>query len=224
MPIAGEKYDPQAKEFELVPAGLHAFRFYGIIDVGTREDVYQGNPTYKHEFWLGFELSNTKMKDGRPFVVSQICNLSKSKFKSGLYACANSNLFKTVLKNWRPGLTVNAAGKPVAGVDLAYIIGLLGETGGMLVKHSPDKKDPSKKRWDIAAFMEQPPVECGPLVNPIMNCSTLTDAIPETMKWVQKRRDACLELNGGVLIMEAPKQTAAEETLTSDYVDDDIPF
>jgi hypothetical protein len=74
--------------YELVPAGNHVGTCYRVIDLGTHVEQFPGNePKRVHKVMIGWELTDEKMSDGRPFVTAQEYNLSsheKSKFRKHL--------------------------------------------------------------------------------------------------------------------------------------------
>lgn len=59
-----------SKEFELPPKGLQVARCFMIVDLGTQDGTFQGQPKKDRKIYLGWELPKTKMDDGRPFMVS----------------------------------------------------------------------------------------------------------------------------------------------------------
>lgn len=63
-------------EFEIAPQGNHVATCYQVIDLGFQESNWQGNISWKHKVFVNFELSNEKMKDGRPFSVGARYTLS----------------------------------------------------------------------------------------------------------------------------------------------------
>jgi hypothetical protein len=62
---------PSETKFELVPAGTHLALCYRVIDLGTQETVYMGQPKKQHKVLLSWELPDEKMTDGRPYTISQ---------------------------------------------------------------------------------------------------------------------------------------------------------
>lgn len=57
-------------EFELAPSGMHPARCYMMCDLGIQESQFNGETKHLHKIRLSFELTNTHMKDGQPFSVS----------------------------------------------------------------------------------------------------------------------------------------------------------
>jgi hypothetical protein len=72
--------DAGGTNFEQPPAGAHVARCIRIIDIGTQKGEYQGQPTFKHQFIMGWELSNELMTSGdsagKPFTVSKFYTAS----------------------------------------------------------------------------------------------------------------------------------------------------
>ena len=66
--------------FEQPPTGTHIARCVRFIDIGTQKGEYQGEPTMKHQFVLGWELPNELMQNGefqgKPFMVSKFYTAS----------------------------------------------------------------------------------------------------------------------------------------------------
>jgi len=86
---------------ELPEAGLHPARLVWLIDLGTMDEASYDDPTVmkpKHQILLGFELSGDKMKDGRPFMVSERYTVTNGKW--GPYVSKSSKL-REVLKSWK---------------------------------------------------------------------------------------------------------------------------
>lgn len=72
--------DAGGTTFEQPPAGAHIARCIRIIDIGTQKGEYQGQPTFKHQFIMSWELSNELMTSGdstgKPFTVSKFYTAS----------------------------------------------------------------------------------------------------------------------------------------------------
>jgi hypothetical protein len=62
---------PNDSDFELPPAGTHLALCYRVIDLGTQKTTYLGQAKEQHKVMLSWELPEEKMKDGRPFTISQ---------------------------------------------------------------------------------------------------------------------------------------------------------
>lgn len=98
MEIRSNKENPSA--------GMHPARLYGVIDLGTQTWEYQGSPSSGHKVMFMFELPESLMKSGLPFVVSKEYIVSTSK---------NAALYK-MMKSWK-GIEI---GK---GFDTKLILG-----------------------------------------------------------------------------------------------------
>jgi hypothetical protein len=72
--------------FESPPAGTYGARFIRIIDLGTQDDTYEGQPIEVRKVIIMWEL-NKMMADNRPFVASKEFRFSMHK---------NANLRKTI--------------------------------------------------------------------------------------------------------------------------------
>lgn len=62
---------PNETDFELPPAGTHIGVCYRVVDLGTQEGSYMGQPKKQHKVLVSWELPDEKMSDGRPFTISQ---------------------------------------------------------------------------------------------------------------------------------------------------------
>lgn len=80
---------PIGQDFEIASSGTHLGRCYRIVDIGTSR--YEKFNKYIRKIIILFELSNLKMKDGKPFIVSLFCTLSLNR-KSTL---------RKLLEQWR---------------------------------------------------------------------------------------------------------------------------
>jgi hypothetical protein len=77
----------QSKERELVEAGIHTARCYQVIDLGRQRVFVQGQEKLQHKVFIGFELPEALMADGRPFSIGREFTLSlneKSKLRAVL--------------------------------------------------------------------------------------------------------------------------------------------
>lgn len=70
--------EEQQNNFELVPAGTYVATCYRIIDLGTQKNEYQGKTNFHHQIIIGWELTDEKMKDGKPFAMQKFYNLSSN--------------------------------------------------------------------------------------------------------------------------------------------------
>lgn len=139
--------DKPQKEFELCPDGLHRMRLVWLVDLGTHEDNYKGEITDKKKILLGFELIDTAMKDGRPFLVSQEYNISPSKY-GGYYAAKTSNLF-ALAKSWLK-VDESKAGK------IGTFGTALGSLGQVLLSHHEYTNAEGKQRTKVKIDAIQP--------------------------------------------------------------------
>lgn len=83
----------EQKEFELIPAGNHIGVCYLIADLGTQDrPPYQGQEKQPcHQLIIGWELTNTLMSTGEPFVISKRYNVfsaENSKFRKDIESWA----------------------------------------------------------------------------------------------------------------------------------------
>jgi len=70
--------------FEHAPVGTHVARCYSIVDIGTQHSSHLGKPTTRNQIVVFFELAETLMEDGKPFIVTKFYTNSLNE-KSNLY-------------------------------------------------------------------------------------------------------------------------------------------
>ena len=78
-------------DFEITPEGTHIATCYMVVDLGHQKTTYKGVEKVKPQILVGWELTNEKMKDGRPFAASKIYNA---------FFAEKANLRKD-LESWR---------------------------------------------------------------------------------------------------------------------------
>ena len=189
--------------FELVPPGTHIARCYQVVDLGTQKTVWKGEEKKQHKIFLGFELPDELMSDGRPFAVGNRYTLSLSE---------KANL-RGVLEAWR--------GQPFTeeeanGFDIEK---LLGVPCMVNVVHNTTN---GKTYANIAGIVKLPKnTKCPDPVNPPVKFSFENfsneqfQALPE---WLRKAIIQADEYSGG----NSPKQT--NHTSEDVPFSDDIPF
>jgi hypothetical protein len=105
-----------SREFEIAPAGNHVAICYAMVDLGHQKTMYRNRDTgveeekLQHKAYIGWELCNEPMADGRPFMVSRQLTMS-------LHEKAT---MRAILESWR--------GRPftddeLTGFDLKNILG-----------------------------------------------------------------------------------------------------
>ena len=99
-----------AREFEIAPAGNHVAICYAMVDLGQQHVVFNNEEKWQRKVYIGWELSNEQMADGRPFMVSR-------QFTMSLH---EKSTLRAVLESWR--------GRPftddeLMGFDLKNILG-----------------------------------------------------------------------------------------------------
>jgi hypothetical protein len=134
-------------DFERVPAGTFVATCYRIIDLGTQQGEWKGQPKFQHKVMFSWEFPDELMSDGRPFTIHQRYTLSASQ-KAKL---------RQDLESWR--------GVPFTDADFgAFDIGdVLGKSCLMGVVHEP--KD-GKVYENISSILKLPKgMTPPPLVN-----------------------------------------------------------
>ena len=130
---------------EPIPAGAYAARCYSIVDLGTREEIIQGNAKVLRKVRVTFELPTERRvfseeKGEQPCVISKEFNLTLSE-KSTL---------RSFLKSWRGKDFTEAEAK---AFDVANLIGapcLLN------IIHVAGKANPSRMYDEISSVSPLP--------------------------------------------------------------------
>ena len=187
---------------ELIPEGMHTGRLYGIIDLGTHKDSYQGVESEKHKIRLIWELE-PKMADGKPFAIGKDYTITRGKW--GPYIAKTSALFD-LLKTW-----VKWDEKKIKLGNLGQLIG---QEALVTISHEKGKADPSKtyaKLGPVLPLMKGMKAE--DLVNEPIIYELGGDNLDKLPQWLQDKIGKCLEWNGGV---SAPKMADGITTNADD--------
>jgi hypothetical protein len=130
------------------PEGLHIARCYAVIDLGMQINKAFGNTSPK--VLIGWELSNTLMPDGKPFIQMQSYTASIS---------PNSKL-RGLLEAWR--------GKGFTPAELQgfQLQSILGAPCYLTIKHTPNPQ--ASQPWaNVISICTLPSsVTCPPAINP----------------------------------------------------------
>ena len=187
---------------ELIPEGKHNARLIWIIDLGTHKDVFQGQEKFPHKIYLGFELVDTAMADGRPFMWGHKYNITNGKF--GPYISRTSNLFK-MLKGWQKDWDEKKLS------NLGCLGSLIGAPARLTIAHEPDKND-AEKIWAVCESIKpvNPKEEVAMPTNKTILYALGDPCETELAPWILGIISQCLERNGGI-----PKLNQSE---------DDMPF
>jgi hypothetical protein len=217
------------KEFKPVPEGNHTARCYRVIDLGTQDVEFQGEPKLMHKVLIGWELDGEaedgtplKTDDGRPLTVSKQYTLSLSK---------KANL-RADLESWR--------GKAFSDDELkGFNIGqLLGVYCMVTVKHDVKGEKTytnvaSVARWPAALKNAKfSPVHINEMFDVDAPDMQMFDTFPD---WLKDKIKACLEWASPAAV-EKPKAAEQKRTATAqsgdasqpptewDELDSEIPF
>jgi hypothetical protein len=172
---------------ELPEAGLYPARLVWLIDLGTMDEPSYEDPTQmkaKHQILLGFELSGDKMKDGRPFLVSERYTVTNGKW--GPYVSKSSKL-REVLKSWKnwDEQTSSKLGNLAVQVGTEAFINVSVETS---------KKDPAKKYTKMGAVMPLPKgMKVDPQTNPNLVYAIGNEGFDLLPDYIKKRIEASYE-------------------------------
>jgi len=80
-----------ARDFEIAPAGNHVAICYAMVDLGQQHVVFNNEEKWQRKVYIGWELSNEQMADGRPFMVSR-------QFTMSLH---EKSTLRAILESWR---------------------------------------------------------------------------------------------------------------------------
>lgn len=95
---------------EPAPTGTHAAWCFGMIDLGTQTNQYEGQQKIAHKVWIWWELADEKQADGKPFRLGGFYSVSLHE-KSSL---------RKMLQGWR-GVPFTA--EELDRFDLVTIVG-----------------------------------------------------------------------------------------------------
>lgn len=163
---------------EPIPAGAYAARCYSIVDLGTREEIIQGNAKVLRKVRVTFELPTERRvfneeKGEQPCVISKEFNLVLSE-KSTLRA---------FLRSWRGKDFTEEEAK---AFDVAKLIGA---ACLLNIIHVKGKANPSKTYDEIGSVSPLPKgMACPPQENPSFEFSldeydqAAYDALPNFLK------------------------------------------
>ena len=97
---------------EQAPIGNHVAVCFGVAELGSHKTKYG----YKPKIRLFFELSNELMTNGKPFVISEACNISLGRNKEG-----KAGRLLELLEGWRGRKFTD---KELEAFDVAKLIGV----------------------------------------------------------------------------------------------------
>jgi len=101
-------YGSTGNTFQQCPTGNHAAILIKIVDLGTQEGEYKGEPTSRRQELWTWELPNELMEDGQPFIISKFYTASLGD-KSNLFKDLTSWLGKTPERNLDPETMIGKA-------------------------------------------------------------------------------------------------------------------
>ena len=187
----------------LAPEGAHPAMLYSIIDLGTKMDSFQGaTPQPKHEIQLTWELLDTQMEDGKPYVISKAFTVTPSQYEAGAFYFAKTSNINKLLQKWT-GKDDKVCSKTYTLTDMVHN----NTPCTVTVEHIEGRKDASKVYDVIESVKPYKGKEKLKPFNPRLILD-LDDKLPEGIApWIVTRRADCLEFNGGV-----PARVRDEET------------
>ena len=107
----GLKVKEMGGDFEKAPIGVHIARCTRVIDLGTQQSSFAGQPKLSHKVTIGWELLGAdRMEDGRPYLI----------YAQYTASLGNQAVLRDMLKGWR-GRDFTA--KELESFDLENILG-----------------------------------------------------------------------------------------------------
>lgn len=201
-------------DYEDAPEGAHIGVCYRVLDLGTQDTTYLGQPKKSHLILVGWELPDERMMDGRPFTVHKRYTYSSS---------AKSNLRKD-LESWRGAKFTD---DDFGTFDLGKLIGV-----GCMVNIVREEKG-EKTYTNVQTIMRLPKgTNAGKPSNPTL-CFSLDDrpfdrsgyeSLSDGLKaMIAKAPEYRAAVEGRDPHEEAPCPTG-EGDYGGRYLDDEIPF
>ena len=207
------KSNSEGSDFEITPAGLYPGVCYGVVDCGTHEEVWQGEPHDRHIMFILFELPTLTIDiqgETKPRAISQ-------KYTKSMHPKA---ALRKMLENWR--------GKPFAehearqGFDIETIIG---QNCQINIIHN---ESGDKTYANIGSIV---PLGTGMRKYDTYNPTVCYDIyehagnIPETIPdWLKSKIMASMEFNAIGQQMHNPHDNEPKQEPMNEPDDTDIPF
>lgn len=184
-------------DFELAPEGTHIATCYTIVDLGYQKTTYNGQEKVKPQVLIGWELTDEKMQDGRPFVASKVYNA---------FFSSKANLRKD-LESWRGKKFTE---EELEGFDISKLCGVPCQ---ITITHS----DGERTYANVSAVTGLPKsVKAPDLENEKVVYSDNDDiAFQKLPEWIQKK------IKNQVTEDQESENPAPQNT---DDFDDDLPF
>jgi hypothetical protein len=136
-----------------IEAGLYSAVCYGLIDIGTQQNEYQGKVMHQRKAILKFELLDEFSEDEGKIVLSQIYNMSlneMSKFRKHLKGWRGRDFTDEELSNFEP--------KKVLGSNVILNVIIHDKTGRAVIdsmakfKDNPVKADRQEEYFTFDEF------------------------------------------------------------------------
>jgi hypothetical protein len=216
------KDNSEGSDYEITPAGLHPAVCYGIVDCGTHQEVFAGEPKDRHIMFILFELPTLTIEiqgETKPRGISQ-------KYTKSMHAKAN---LRIMLENWRSKPFLEAEARQ--GFDIETIIGkncqlniIHNEVGDKTYANigSVVPLGAGMKKYDVYN-----PTVCFD----ILDSQNIPTVIPE---WLKTKIVASYEFNAIGQQNHEPSMTYGKGDTSGEYsrrepppepeFDDDIPF
>ena len=188
-------------DFELAPQGTHLATCYMVVDLGNQNTSYNNVEKVKPQVMIGWELTNEKMEDGRPFVSSRIYNAFFSE---------KANLRKD-LESWRGK---KFSEEELSGFDISVLCGIPCQ---ITITHSEGERTYA----NVSAVTGLPKgVKAPALENEKVVYEEGNDiAFQKLPEWIQKKIEAAVKSEP-----ETNSENPAPANTQDDFQDDDIPF
>jgi len=98
-PFVASTGSGEGGSYELCPAGNRAAYLSAIVDLGTHDTDYGGKPKpdVRH-LCFAWELSGTKRKDGKPFVLCSVYTISVN--RDGTFFAGDTSNIRKMMEGW----------------------------------------------------------------------------------------------------------------------------
>lgn len=156
---------------EPAPAGTHLAVCFGLIDLGTQTEAFQGKTKVAPKIWIWWELTEEKTPDGKPVTVGSF-------FTASLGEKAN---LRAMLQAWR--------GRPFTPEELKgfQLRDIVGKPCMLTIIHEPKKSggiiDKVKSVSGMPKGMARPAIQQQPVVLDLNKFDQTTyDTLPNFLK------------------------------------------
>ena len=205
MPLTASK--GEFKEFPQAPMGTHLGICYLVLDLGIQRTNYNDKEGQSHKCYIGWELPDEKMEDGRPFVIGK---------EYSIVLDPRSNLYNDLIA-WR--------GQEFTDEEMESfdIFTILGAPAQVTIVHKKNARGQTKARLSTVA-KKMKGIQTPELHNPLVKFSFEDgEPVPEDVyDWLKKKIDERLADNFKQYNAGNEQNETKQEI--DDALDDNIPF